>query len=77
MTLENSKLAEENQDLHHTVDALQEKAQQTETSLEEKTAYLLQLADEVTSREHKILTNEQLLQVANEKVSSIYTQCIP
>ena len=68
LTLENSKLAEENQDLHRTVGALQEKNTEVEASLEEKTNYLLRLAEEVTAREEKILTNEQLLSSANQKV---------
>ena len=68
LTLENAKLAEENQNLQKTVEVLQKKAQQTEASLEEKSTYLLRLADEVTSSQQKILTNEQLLSEASQKV---------
>ena len=68
LTLENSKLAEENQDLHRTVETLQEKNREVEASLEEKTNYLLRLAEEIASREEKILTNEQLLTNAHQKV---------
>lgn len=81
LTLENAKLAEENKDLHKTVEALQKKNQEVEASLEEKTNYLLRLAEEVASREEKILTNEQLLSNANQKVCVLLTtmcvcQCV-
>ena len=68
LTLENSKLVEENQDLHHTVEALQSKAGELEASLEEKTSYLVRLADEVTARVESSKKNEQLLAEANQKV---------
>ena len=68
LTLENSKLAEESQDLHRTVETLQEKNREVEASLEEKANYLLRLAEEIASREEKILTNEQLLTNAHQKV---------
>lgn len=68
LTLENSKLIEENKDLHETVDILQSKTQEMEASMEEKNTYLLKLADEMTKRDATIKTNEELLTAANQKV---------
>lgn len=68
LTLENSKLVEENKDLHETVNALQSKAQEIEALLEEKTTYVLKLADEVTKRDNAIKMTEEQLTIANQKV---------
>lgn len=68
LTLENSKLIEENKDLHETVDVLQSKTQEMEASLEEKNTYLLKLADEMTKRDDTIKMNEELLTATNQKV---------
>ena len=66
--MDNSKLIEENKNLHGTVEVLQSRTDEMEGSLEEKTAYLLRLADEITAREEKIKTNTQLLSEADQKV---------
>ena len=73
LTLENSKLIEENKDLHETVTALQSKTQEIEASLEEKETYVLKLAEEVTKRENAIKMNEEQLTIANQKVCTCYT----
>lgn len=72
LTLENSKLVEENKDLHGTVEVLQEKTQEMEASLEEKTTYLTRLVHEITTREEKIEVNEQLLIEANKRVCGMF-----
>lgn len=75
LTLENSKLIEENRDLHETVNALQGKTQEMEASLEEKDTYVLKLADEVTKRDNAIKLNEEQLTIANQKVCRCILNC--
>lgn len=74
LTVENSRLIEENKDLHRTVEALQNKVQQIEASLEEKNMYLVRLAEEMTKRENAVQMNERLLTEANQRVSE--TVCV-
>ena len=72
LTLENSKLVEENRDLHDAVEALHSKAREIE---EETSATLMRLAEDVTQRDELIKKNEELLAEANQRVCVVVCVC--
>ena len=71
MTLDNSRLIEENGNLQKTVDLLQSQAEESEVALGVKDECLGKLAEELNQWEVVVREKEKLLTTANGRVSPV------
>ena len=68
LTLDNSRLTEENKDLLGTVGALEVKVRESEAELTEKTELLTRVAEELAQRGAAAEANKEMLTEANQRV---------